>query len=203
MEYIVYSPHTFFQKNATALVGHNAHVLKDTQALFASMLIKHPKQVWLHVNEPSQEVRLMCEELLVLSPSLYIVIFRNNPDVIEGVELLKLGIKGYAHALANVHILHQIVEGVSQGSVWVYPELMHFMIASMHTTLETSKDTLSSLSSKEREIALLVSEGHSNAKIASILHIAEVTVKKHISALFIKLGVKDRIALAFAIKQAR
>lgn len=201
MDYIVYSTQAFFQKSATSLTMLNAKIFKDKQMLFTSMLEKHPKQVWLHVNEPTDEIRLLCEELLVLSPSLNIAIFRNNPDVTEGIKLLKSGIKGYAHALANPHILMQIYQTLSQRSVWVYPELMQFMIASMHITLETSKGTLSPLSLKEKEIALLVSEGHSNAKIASTLNIAEITVKKYISALFEKLGVKDRIALALKIKQ--
>ena len=201
MDYTIYSKQTFFQKNATALEPRKAAVLKDKQALFALVLEKHPKQIWLHVNESLEETRLLCEELLQLSPSLRLIVFRNNPDVLEGISLLKAGIKGYAHALSNHHILLQIYETIFQGHVWVYPELMHFMIASMQTSLENSQDALSSLSAKEKEIALLVSEGYGNAKIASILNIAEVTVKKHISTLFIKLEVKDRIALALKIKQ--
>ena len=201
MDYIIYSKQAFFQKNATALAKRKAQVLKDKPMLFASMLEKHPKQLWLHVNESTDETHLLCKELLALSPSLCIAVFRNNPDVLEGISLLKMGIKGYAHALANPHILMQIYQTLSQGSVWVYPELMQFMIASMHTTLETSNDTLAPLSPKEREVAFLVSEGHSNAKIAAILKIAEITVKKHIGTLFKKLGVKDRMALALKVEQ--
>ena len=201
MEYTIYSTAAFFQKNATVLEPRKANILKDKLALFALVQQKHPKQLWLHVNESVEETRLLCEELLEISPSLRLVVFRNNPDVLEGIALLKAGIKGYAHALSNSHILLQIYETIFQGHVWVYPELMHFMIASMQTSLENFQDVLSSLSAKEKEIALLVSEGHSNGKMASILNIAEVTVKKHISALFTKLGVKDRIALALKIKQ--
>lgn len=201
MEYSIYSKQAFFQKNAMALESRKANIFKDIQAVFALMQQKHPKQLWLHVNESVEETRLLCEELLQLSASLQLVVFRNNPDVLEGIALLKIGVKGYAHALSNPHILLQIYETVFQGHVWVYPELMHFMIASMQTPLENPHDVLSSLSAKEKEIALLVSKGYGNAKIASILNIAEVTVKKHISTLFIKLEVKDRIALALKIKQ--
>ena len=184
-----------------ALESRKANIFKDIQAVFALMQQKHPKQLWLHVNESAEETRLLCEELLEISPSLRLVVFRNNPDVLEGISLLKTGIKGYAHALSNSHILLQIYEAIFQGNVWVYPELMHFMIGAIQTSLEKTHDALSSLSAKEKEIALLVSKGYGNAKIASILNIAEVTVKKHISTLFIKLEVKDRIALALKIKQ--
>jgi len=115
--------------------------------------------------------------------------------------LLKRGIKGYAHALSNPHILLQIHQTLQQGHVWVYPELMQFMIASMQTPLSTPCEGFLKLSSKEKEIALLVSQGLSNAKIARILNVAEITVKKHISTLFEKLNVKDRIALALRVKQ--
>ena len=120
--------------------------------------------------------------------------------MIEGLELLKNGIKAYAHSCSNPKILEQIFQTLHAGNLWIYPELMQFMIASTHTTFFQPSTILSSLTLKEKEIALLISEGHTNAKIASILNIAEITVKKHVSTLFEKLAVKDRLSLALKIK---
>ncbi len=49
------------------------------------------------------------------------------------------------------------------------------------------------LSPREREIWLLLAEGHSNRRIARSLDITENTVKGHVSALLIKLGVVSRV----------
>ncbi|MGO1523734.1 MAG: response regulator transcription factor [Nesterenkonia sp.] len=38
----------------------------------------------------------------------------------------------------------------------------------------------------------LVAEGYGNRQIAGLLHLAEGTVKNHLSALLIKLGARDR-----------
>lgn len=201
MACLVYSTDTFFQKQCLDVVPLQCTLVKDQAQLFAFILEKYPKHVWLHVKQKPEEIDALCEELLVLSPSTNIVVFRNNPDVLEGVSLLKGGIKGYAHALSNPHILLQIHQTLQQGNIWVYPELMHFMIASMQAPLSIHCEGFSKLSSKEKEIALLVSQGLSNAKIAAILNVAEITVKKYISTLFEKLNVKDRIALALRVKE--
>ena len=202
MKCMVYSTQAFFHKQCMRLLKIDMHCLKEKNLLFSAMLQKHPKQVWRHSTDTSEEIRILCEELLKLSPSLSIAIFRNNPNVIEGLELLQKGIKAYAHSFSNPKILEQIFETLHAGNLWIYPELMQFMIASTHATLSQPSPSLSLLTPKEKEIALLISEGYTNAKIASILNIAEITVKKHVSTLFEKLAVKDRLSLALKIKHS-
>lgn len=52
------------------------------------------------------------------------------------------------------------------------------------------------LSEREREVARLAAGGLSNAEISKNLYISEITVKKHLSAVFDKLGLKRRSQLA-------
>jgi DNA-binding NarL/FixJ family response regulator len=49
------------------------------------------------------------------------------------------------------------------------------------------------LSGRQRELARLLARGLSNRKIAGRLGIAEQTVKNHIRAAFIKLGIRNRV----------
>lgn len=51
------------------------------------------------------------------------------------------------------------------------------------------------LTQREQDVARLVIEGSSNANIAQKLYISEVTVKKHLTGIFGKVGVKNRTQL--------
>ncbi|MEZ4694662.1 MAG: response regulator transcription factor [Aliarcobacter sp.] len=125
---------------------------------------------------------------------------RNNTNNIEGCSLLKKGYKAYIHSLSNIKIIESALNSVLNGNTWIYPELMEFLINSIPLNDKKEKNLFENLSIKEIEVLELVAQGLTNNKIAETLNIAEVTVKKHISSLFKKLEVKDRLALALAFK---
>jgi DNA-binding CsgD family transcriptional regulator len=52
-----------------------------------------------------------------------------------------------------------------------------------------------SLSAREREIARLISGGHTNRTVAAVLDISLWTVDTHIRRIFTKLGVRSRSAM--------
>jgi len=129
-----------------------------------------------------------------------LIALRNSPENIEGASLMKKGYRGYMHAFSNVNIIEDAIETVQKGNSWVYPELMEFFIASIPLKESATNKILDTITPKELEVLELVAQGKTNSDIAKILHIAEVTVKKHISSMFKKLSVKDRLSLALYFK---
>lgn len=59
-----------------------------------------------------------------------------------------------------------------------------------------------SLSPRERGVLALIGEGLSNAAIARRLHLAEDTVKTHVSSVLSRLGAENRVQAAIAAYQA-
>ena len=53
------------------------------------------------------------------------------------------------------------------------------------------------LSAREREIVAWVAQGYKNKEMAVKMLISEQTVKNHLHTIFAKLGVSDRLELAF------
>jgi DNA-binding CsgD family transcriptional regulator/tetratricopeptide (TPR) repeat protein len=60
-----------------------------------------------------------------------------------------------------------------------------------------------SLSTREREVAGLVAQGHTNKEIAADLYLSEKTVESHLSRIFGKLGASKRAQVAAAIERDR
>ena len=61
---------------------------------------------------------------------------------------------------------------------------------------------IADLTDREREVALAVGRGLSNAEIASELYLSVPTVKAHVSRLFDKLGVTNRVQIALCVHDA-
>jgi len=58
------------------------------------------------------------------------------------------------------------------------------------------------LTEREREVAVAVGRGLSNAEIAGELHLSVPTVKTHVSRLFDKLGAANRVQIAICVHDA-
>jgi DNA-binding NarL/FixJ family response regulator len=79
------------------------------------------------------------------------------------------------------------------------PELLQRFLALSTRAIPPAmpeEPTLNSLTSREVMVAEQVARGASNREIAEALEITERTVKAHLSAIFEKLEVRDRVQLA-------
>jgi DNA-binding NarL/FixJ family response regulator len=65
-----------------------------------------------------------------------------------------------------------------------------------------AQERLSGLTDREREVALAVGRGLSNAEIAGELYLSVPTVKAHVSRLFEKLGTTNRVQIAIVVHDA-
>lgn len=134
---------------------------------------------------------------------LKVIAVLEEPKLAHGTYVIKKGFKSYLSKKTNKFIIEQVLKTVKQGNVWLYPELMTYIIkhVNLNTEQKNTSKLLQKLSSKEQEVANLVAEGLSNNEISSKLGIQLVTVKKHISSIFTKLNVKDRVSLAILINK--
>ncbi len=65
-----------------------------------------------------------------------------------------------------------------------------------------ARERLATLTEREREVAVAVGSGASNAEVASSLFMSEATVKAHVSRLFTKLDVASRVHIAIVVHDA-
>lgn len=75
-------------------------------------------------------------------------------------------------------------------------------VSPVRSAVAPAPGKLARLSEREQEVATLVLEGYTNAEIAERLFVSEVTVKKHLTSIFQKLEVKNRVSLVKAITES-
>lgn len=120
------------------------------------------------------------------------------------VRALKLGAYGVVMKDSTSQRLFDSIRCVMSGKYWVGRESVSDLVRALRT-LSTSENGSQKprefgLTPREMEVITLVVAGYSNPDIASRCSISEQTVKHHISNIFDKLGVSNRLELAlFAV----
>jgi two-component system nitrate/nitrite response regulator NarL len=150
-----------------------------------------------HVNS----VRVVAD-LMKRSPDTRIVVLSSDLDEDQELALFRAGVRGVCALDSTADTLTRVVSAVLQGELWIRRTLIAKLVDSLGTReMEGNGATgrFAVLTPREIEIARLIGEGASNKHIARHLSITEQTVKGHLTAIFRKTGVDDRVRLALLV----
>ena len=135
-----------------------------------------------------------------LLQGLQVLVLSNRPGDEEGRQLLSKGACGYAHAQSSPEVLSRMLQSMAGGNIWLGRSLLQRLLRDVDARLpEAAVDWSESLSAREQEVARYASLGDSNAEIAERMSISERTVRAHLSAVFEKLQVQDRLMLTLKV----
>ena len=93
--------------------------------------------------------------------------------------------------------LLKAIRKVNEGEVWIERSMMGSMIQEFNKPqmVDPEVTKIDSLTDREREVIALVGEGLKNKQVGERLFISETTVTHHLSSVFSKLEVSDRLEL--------
>ncbi len=124
------------------------------------------------------------------------------PSETDALALLQMGVRGYSHVQAAPAQMREIALVIEHGGLWMPPNLMQRFVAASSRLVPggaTPALKLDALTARELMVAEQVARGSSNREIAEVLKVSERTVKAHLTAIFEKLDVRDRVQLALAM----
>ncbi|CAN5802093.1 response regulator transcription factor [soil metagenome] len=100
-------------------------------------------------------------------------------------------------------MLLKAINKVHRGEVWIDRTMMGSVLQEItKPAAEPEKVKIDTLTNREREVITLVGEGLRNKQIAERLFITETTVTHHLTSVFSKLEVSDRLELIiYAFRQ--
>ena len=136
-------------------------------------------------------------ELCEASPESRVLVLTGvqNPDAHRrAIRRGAMGIVLKEHAADQ--LLKAIIK-VNEGEVWIERSMVGSMIQELNKPVVVDPELMKieSLTDREREVIALIGEGLKNKQVAERLFISETTVTHHLSSVFSKLEVSDRLEL--------
>jgi two-component system, NarL family, nitrate/nitrite response regulator NarL len=119
-----------------------------------------------------------------------VIVVTASDNIEEALAAVRGGARGIVFKRFAVETLMEAIHAVMRGEVWL-PGIVQARLAG-----GVRAKVVSDLTPREREIVRHVGLGLRNAEIAKRLFISEQTVKTHLSNIFPKVGVSDRVELA-------
>ncbi len=121
-----------------------------------------------------------------------------DPDI--HLRAVRLGAMGVVLKEEAADVLVKAIDKVHRGEVWLDPTLTARALAGMTGTARAPEPApeavrIAELTEREREVIALLAEGLQNKEVSQRLHITENTVRRHLVAIFDKLGVESRLEL--------
>ncbi|MCR4942033.1 MAG: response regulator transcription factor [Campylobacter sp.] len=157
------------------------------------------------VDAPDAGIINFIDEITAEFSGIKILALANEPKFTQGRALLSHGIRGYANSHEQEVHLKDAVKTIDKGNVWLYPDFIQVMIGELSAGVvvdTASKEAFEHLSTREKEVANFIAKGMSNKQISELSGITVRTVKAHTASIYEKMGVKDRLGLVLAMKNA-
>jgi two-component system nitrate/nitrite response regulator NarL len=120
----------------------------------------------------------------------------DNPELHQ--QAVRLGAMGLVLKEQASATLFKAVECVHAGEVWLERAMLARVLGQMtrgSQQPDPEATKLPTLTKRERDVLALIGQGRRTREIAARLCISEITVRHHLTSIFNKLGVSDRLEL--------
>lgn len=159
-----------------------------------------PDVILLELNLDGELNTAVIPALLRAAPRARIILLTglSEPPLLQLA--VQMGVMGVVLKNQNGAVLAKAIQKVHAGEVWIDRAMVADVLATLtRARLNEQADPeaarITTLSDRERQVIALIGEGLKNREIANRLSISEVTVRHHLTSIYNKLGVADRLEL--------
>jgi two-component system, NarL family, response regulator LiaR len=160
-----------------------------------------PDVVLMDMNLPRMDGVEATRQIVQNDPAVRVLVLSNYMDDDKVLGVLKAGAKGYLMKDTASHELRQAVRDVYQGKAALDPAIQRKLVDQVAHPHSKASGLVEELTSREREVLRLMTEGLTNHQIAVKLSLAEGTARFHVSNVLRKLGFPNRTqAVLYALQ---
>nr|WP_275691375.1 response regulator transcription factor [Pseudonocardia broussonetiae] len=179
----------------------------DGARAVAAVREHRPDVVLMDIRMPEMDGIAATAALRRLDAPPQVIVLTTYQADAQVMSALRAGASGFLLKHTPPAEIVNAVRLVAAGEAMLSPSvtrtlLSHFGDAQANERRRAAAQRLATLTDREREVAVAVGSGASNAEVAAALFMSEATVKAHVSRLFTKLDVANRVQVAMVVHDA-
>jgi len=141
-------------------------------------------------------------------PGTHVIVLTSYGEEAFVREALSKGAVGYLLKETQPSNLIMAILAVKEGSVLISPAVATKLVRGLdpkegEKEVVVSEKWIEDLTRREKQVLLFLSQGYNNEEISKKLSIEEQTVRNHVSMIYSKIGIHDRIELMLAVNRIR
>jgi DNA-binding NarL/FixJ family response regulator len=179
----------------------------DGARVLAAVREHRPDVVLMDIRMAEMDGITATAALRRLDPPPQVIVLTTFQADEQVMSALRAGANGFLVKDTPPAEIINAVRVVATGDAIISPSvtrilLSHFSDAEASERRRAAAQRLAALTDREREVAAAIGSGASNAEVAASLFMSEATVKAHVSRLFTKLNVVNRVQIAIVVHDA-
>ncbi len=202
---VLLDSHTLFRAGLRCLIeSHNGmEVVGEAGSCCEAIEIitnLKPDIILVELNLTGQSDPDMLSAIVKASVGMRLILVTETNDPKIHQKVVEEGIVGVVYKTQSPETLLKAIEKVHAGEVWLERSLIANVLSRLSRKQPASKvdpevESITRLSEREKEVVKLIGQGLKNKRISTELCISETTVRHHLTSIYSKLGVSDRLEL--------
>jgi DNA-binding NarL/FixJ family response regulator len=203
---LIADDHTLFRDGLRALFGSLQDIevvgeAADGQTAVTMAEDLQPDIVLMDIQMPGRNGIDATRQITGASPHIGVIVVTMFEDDDSVFAAMRAGARGYVLKGADQEEMLRTIRAVARGEALFGPAIAA-RLASFFKTPHPSNALFPELTAREFELLNLLAHGKSNQEIADSLVISKKTVRNHLSNIFNKLQVADRVQAIIRARKA-
>ena len=178
---------------AEAATGNDAVILAEKQ---------QPDVILMDIQMPGLNGIEATRRIVQTSPHIGVIVVTMFEDDDSVFAAMRAGARGYVLKGADQEEMLRTIRAVSRGEALFGPNIAARLSTFFNNPTDSAADVFPELTAREREVLQLLTQGLNNQQIAQRLFISIKTVRNHLSNIFSKMQVADRVQAVVRARDA-